>query len=717
MPDLVKLRADAGTGTRTISKTTSLKKGASGSAVTALQKQLIALGYLKTGTADGNFGPLTDAAVRSFQKASGLAVDGSYGSLSVAAMAKATAPKTAPTPAPTPPPPPPAPITTAPPAIVKPQAVATRGYADTGTSQVAPATVARPAGQTVTIQPPAPAPVAPVVAPPRAMAPPPYVAPAPTVVPTPPAPTPNVSTVHQTSAGRLAGGGGIAMPPIPGSAYQPQQQPYAGGGNAPVLGSLPLPGSAPPVAPQTSTAGSTIYQPQQNPYAGGGNAPVLTSVQPPAPNVVQPPVLDTSGGTNAGTNTGTGSGGANYGGTSGQVIGGGVSAEQQLSVAQPITAPATDGTQTTSSGDTTTAIEPIQNAYFDSLTGMSFSYDASTDPDYLRQSAALENQIAQAMIGRGGLYSSVKDMAVMSGLMGMMLDFENKAYEQFKGDRDWMLNMARFEQDRIDTAWTQNMQERTFAADRADTAWDQGFKVNQFNADRADTAWEQNFKITQYNATRADEMWNRSYQTRQAAAASANKSYTDKEAEVVGELSQYATAITGLRSQYTNSKTTMDTLLTQWTKTGKPSAEAQQFFGVSADATLLSGYSKILAKKNELSGMNTYINQLQTEYDAGKNAVGSVREAIDAAKPQANDNFTATELEAAFAQESQRFTAAFKSMTRAEMLATIANLQGKNAAEYVFKLGSANYNKLVAMLKAKVPYAKSAVKMPVSSAK
>ncbi|HHY83574.1 MAG TPA: hypothetical protein GX505_13000 [Clostridiales bacterium] len=57
---------------------TALKRGSKGSAVVALQQRLIELGYLKD-KADGSYGPLTEEAVRKFQKAHGLEVDGVAG--------------------------------------------------------------------------------------------------------------------------------------------------------------------------------------------------------------------------------------------------------------------------------------------------------------------------------------------------------------------------------------------------------------------------------------------------------------------------------------------------------------------------------------------------------------------------------------------------------------------------------------------------------------
>jgi hypothetical protein len=60
-----------------------------GPAVAAVQSELARLGY--DVQADGEFGPLTDAAVRAFQAAAGIDADGVVGPLTLAALARAVA--------------------------------------------------------------------------------------------------------------------------------------------------------------------------------------------------------------------------------------------------------------------------------------------------------------------------------------------------------------------------------------------------------------------------------------------------------------------------------------------------------------------------------------------------------------------------------------------------------------------------------------------------
>ena len=72
----------------------TLRKGSKGADVKALQEQLIALGYsCGSWGADGDFGTATENAVKAFQKASGLTVDGIVGAKTYAALEGAKTPE------------------------------------------------------------------------------------------------------------------------------------------------------------------------------------------------------------------------------------------------------------------------------------------------------------------------------------------------------------------------------------------------------------------------------------------------------------------------------------------------------------------------------------------------------------------------------------------------------------------------------------------------
>ncbi len=76
----------------------SLKKGSTGASVVELQRSLAREGF-DPGSVDGKFGPATERAVKAFQRARGLEVDGVAGRLTQAALSGGAAP-TRPTPAP-----------------------------------------------------------------------------------------------------------------------------------------------------------------------------------------------------------------------------------------------------------------------------------------------------------------------------------------------------------------------------------------------------------------------------------------------------------------------------------------------------------------------------------------------------------------------------------------------------------------------------------------
>jgi peptidoglycan hydrolase-like protein with peptidoglycan-binding domain len=96
----------------TSSATGSLRKGAKGAAVTELQGALKRHGF-DPGPIDGDFGPKTEAAVKAFQAAKGLTVDGVVGPQTRQALQAATAAPAAPAPAPAETPAPAAPAPTA----------------------------------------------------------------------------------------------------------------------------------------------------------------------------------------------------------------------------------------------------------------------------------------------------------------------------------------------------------------------------------------------------------------------------------------------------------------------------------------------------------------------------------------------------------------------------------------------------------------------------
>jgi murein L,D-transpeptidase YcbB/YkuD len=77
-------------GVTSVPTEATLRAGTTGSSVTDLQKALNQLGY-DAGTADGNYGAATTAAVTAFQKDKGLTEDGTAGPTTLAAINTALA--------------------------------------------------------------------------------------------------------------------------------------------------------------------------------------------------------------------------------------------------------------------------------------------------------------------------------------------------------------------------------------------------------------------------------------------------------------------------------------------------------------------------------------------------------------------------------------------------------------------------------------------------
>src|SRR5262249_12051936 len=71
---------------RVASGQATLRRGASGAGVKALQEALIKLGTSVPGGADGAFGPGVEAAVKAFQTEHGLGADGIVGRGTIAAL-------------------------------------------------------------------------------------------------------------------------------------------------------------------------------------------------------------------------------------------------------------------------------------------------------------------------------------------------------------------------------------------------------------------------------------------------------------------------------------------------------------------------------------------------------------------------------------------------------------------------------------------------------
>ena len=82
------------------------------------------------------------------------------------------------------------------------------------------------------------------------------------------------------------------------------------------------------------------------------------------------------------------------------------------------------------------------NEYLEQLRGMEFQYDPMSDPEYVRSSSQLENQIMQSMNARGGMWSSVAQATLQSSMIDLQLGFRAQRHTEFLEERQFTLQMA-----------------------------------------------------------------------------------------------------------------------------------------------------------------------------------------------------------------------------------------------------------------------------------
>ena len=133
----------------------------------------------------------------------------------------------------------------------------------------------------------------------------------------------------------------------------------------------------------------------------------------------------------------------------------------------------------------------FSNPYFEKLAQMQFDYDPNNDPEYLNNSAILENAVTQAMVGRGGMYSSVYQSALSSKLIELQIGMRKAKYDQFVDERNFMLNMAK-------TTFDMQMSVANYAMDYQKMAFDQEMTVRKYEADRADAEFSKQMQRNEY---------------------------------------------------------------------------------------------------------------------------------------------------------------------------------------------------------------------------
>lgn len=218
------------------------------------------------------------------------------------------------------------------------------------------------------------------------------------------------------------------------------------------------------------------------------------------------------------------------------------------------------------------------NPYFDQLMSMKFDYDPAKDPEYINGSKVLENQVAQMMVGRGGLYSSVNQAALSSKLIEFQIALRKQKYEQYIQDRSFMLQMA-------NTVW-----------DRQDAAFNQYMTVAKYNADREDAMFSRQMQQEQLNLQRAS-----------AALAQARYQAEIEAENQTANLNSRISSVVYKEENYNK-------LWTKWRDLGSATNDIAAFFGVKPGAGFLQSSGTIMRVKDSITNEKTAIGQLAANY-------------------------------------------------------------------------------------------------------
>ncbi len=257
-----------------------------------------------------------------------------------------------------------------------------------------------------------------------------------------------------------------------------------------------------------------------------------------------------------------------------------------------VTTPTTGG----ATGEPTYKAEPVlvqlmPNPYIEEVQNMKFEYDPSQDQDYQMTAASYENQIAQMMVGRGGLYSSVARSALQNSLINLQMEFRKQKYSEFLADRNFKLQMAQFVSAENARAFSQAMQmkefdlsERQFAFAREKEAFDQKMAIANYNMQKQAQAFSQKMRMMEYEQSLLDAEYKKALQMSQE------------------DLSKAQNIITSNAMQYEREVRTFENYYKRWKNAGTADTFVAKYFGVTQGTTINYGSNidKIVAKEQSL---------------------------------------------------------------------------------------------------------------------
>lgn len=138
------------------------------------------------------------------------------------------------------------------------------------------------------------------------------------------------------------------------------------------------------------------------------------------------------------------------------------------------------------------SMELFANPYFDKLASMQFSYNEQDDPEYQNSVAAVENAVTQAMVGRGGMYSSVYQAALSSKIIDLGIQFRKQRYAEYAEERNFVLTMAK-------TTFDMQMSMANYDLDIRKMNFDQNMTIAKFKLDQENSAFSRAMQMKEYN--------------------------------------------------------------------------------------------------------------------------------------------------------------------------------------------------------------------------
>ena len=145
-----------------------------------------------------------------------------------------------------------------------------------------------------------------------------------------------------------------------------------------------------------------------------------------------------------------------------------------------------------------------ENKYLTQLNELQFDYDPFSDQEYLRSAAGLENQVAQMMTGRGGIYSSVAASALRSGLVDLQIGFRNQKYNQFVENRNFVMNLAQMEMQNRNTYFNQILSIQQDQRQQRTEEFNRFITIAQMEIAAEQQQYENSFREAQFRQSQID---------------------------------------------------------------------------------------------------------------------------------------------------------------------------------------------------------------------